>query len=38
MELIATAGYSWMMLSPQEFDPAATNGCTVATGEPIGAG
>jgi hypothetical protein len=38
MELIATAGYSWMMLSPQEFDPAAPTGCTGASGEPIGPG
>jgi hypothetical protein len=32
MELIAAAGYSWMMLSPLDFDSAQSPGCADSTG------
>jgi hypothetical protein len=43
MELIAAAGYSWMMVFPHDFDPARSPGCAGATGrrpqaEPVRAG
>jgi hypothetical protein len=32
MELIAGAGYSWMMVSPHDFDPAQPPDCAGGTG------